>query len=68
MTYQITDVIRQADDTERVIFDVSFTHELTEDWSWTSRYTHTYSNGDRRRAAYENEIFFGLETSFGWRP
>lgn len=68
LTYQMTDVLGVDDDTSRFQLGVSFSHDLTEDWALTTRYTHTIFNDDSAARTRENEVFIGLETSFGWRP
>jgi hypothetical protein len=68
VNYQTTDFLGLDKDTSRLNISLGVSRELTQDWSVTSRYTHTIKDGDLRNRDAENRLFLGLETNFGWRP
>lgn len=68
VNYQTTDFLGLDKDTSRLNISLGVSRELTQDWSVTSRYTHTIQDGDLRNRDTENRLFLGLETNFGWRP
>ena len=68
LTYQMSDVLGEDEDTTRFELGVSYSQDLTDDWAVTARYTHFVVNDDDAPRNRENELFIGLETSFGWRP
>lgn len=68
LTLRTNNVIDDDDDTARVDFGVSYSHDITADWAVTTRYTHSRfarNNGDDET---EQELFIGLQTVLGWRP
>jgi hypothetical protein len=67
LTYQLTDVLGADDDSEKFEISLNYGRDLTEDWALSTRYTHSIVDKDGSAREWNNEVFIGLETSFGWR-
>lgn len=68
LTYQMSDVLGMDADSERLELGLRYSQDITEQWAWTTRFKHIQIDQDGAATERENEIFLGLETSFGWRP
>ena len=68
VTYQFTYPLDEGDDTSRLDIGFGYSQDLTADWALTTRYTYSYLDEEDGDTERENELFVGLETSFGWRP
>ncbi|MDO6736068.1 hypothetical protein Q4555_15415 [Octadecabacter sp. 1_MG-2023] len=68
LDYQATDYQGNSDDTSRFDISLGISHELTQDWSVSSRYTYSVENEDGQARDTDSRLFVGLETNFGWRP
>lgn len=68
LTYQISDRLNLDDDTSRLELGVQYSHDLTEAWAVSTRYSYSVTDDDGASREKENEIFIGLETAIGWRP
>lgn len=68
LTYQVTDVLGADEDTSRLELGLGYSRDLTDDWAMTTRFSHSIVDEDGSATERENDLFIGLETSFGWHP
>ncbi|WP_089996828.1 hypothetical protein [Cognatiyoonia koreensis] len=68
ISYQMTNVLGQDDDTDRLRLGMRYSQDIAEDWALTARYTHTVINESGSSTTRENELFLGIETTLEWRP
>lgn len=55
-------------DSERMVLNLDYTHEITPDWSIVAGISHTRRSQDGSADRSEEELYLGFRTAVGWRP
>lgn len=68
LAWQQSNVLGDDGDTSRLDLNIRYDHKLNDDWTLLARARQSWTSSADNTSTEENEIFVGLQTSFGWRP
>lgn len=67
-TFSDANQLSGGTNSDRVVLNLDYSHELTPDWSMIAGFSHSRRSQDGGRDRTEEELYLGIRTAVGWRP